>query len=85
MGRAQISQEYADAETFPGRTPSLPSFAAVMFAADGLSRHEFIKRRAAEREAARAEYTGPNLTPEQIRENAFQSWGLIDLDRRNAA
>ena len=85
MGRAQISQEYAHAEIFPDETPPAPSHASVMFAANGLARHEITKRRAAEHRAARTEYTGPNLTGEQIRENAFRSWGLIDLDRWNAA
>jgi hypothetical protein len=85
MGRAQISQEYAHAEIFPDETPPTPSHASVIFAAHGLSRHEVTHLRAAQRQAARTEYTGPNLTGEQIREKGYQSWGLIDVARWNAA
>jgi hypothetical protein len=78
LGRAQVSQEVADAATFPHETPRTASHEATLWAADGLSRAEWIARRQAERDAARAEYHGPNLTGEQIRENAHRSWGLID-------
>ena len=85
MGRAQVSQEVADAATFPTETPRTASHEATLWAADGLSRAEWIARRQAERDAARTEYHGSSLTGEQIRENAFRSWGLIDIARWNAA
>jgi hypothetical protein len=78
LGRAQVSQEIADAATFPHETPRTASHEATLWAADGLSRAEWIARRQAERAAARAEYQGPSLTGGQIRENAYQSWGLTD-------
>ena len=83
MGRAQVEQEHADAATFPDQTPRTASYAATLWAADGLSRAEWIQRRRAEH-AARTHH-GPSLTGEQIRENAFRSWGLIDVARWNAA
>jgi hypothetical protein len=76
MGRAQVDQEHADARTFPTETPRTASYEATMWAADGLSRAEWITRCQAERAAARAEHQGSNLTGEQIREKARQSWGL---------
>jgi hypothetical protein len=85
MGRAQVSQETADAATFPNDPPRTASYEATRWAADGLSRAEWITRRKAERAAAQAEYAGPSLRAEQIRENAFRSWGLIDLERWKAA
>jgi hypothetical protein len=80
LGRAQVSQEVADAATFPHEAPRTASHEATLWAADGLSRAEWIARRQAERDAARTEYHGPSLTGEQIRENAYQSWGLTDLE-----
>jgi hypothetical protein len=85
IGRAQVDQEHADAATFPDQTPRTASYEATRWAADGLSRAEWIARRTTERAAALAEYDGPSLSTEEIRENAFRSWGLIDLDRWNAA
>lgn len=91
MGRAQVSQELADAETFPTETPRTASYEALSWAREGLSRAEWIerqKREHAERERARyarIDQHSPPQTPEQIRENAFRSWGLIDLSRWDAA
>jgi len=59
---AEPSQEYDYAEIFSTETPPAPSHASVMFAADGRSRHEVTRRRAAERRPARTEYTGPSLS-----------------------
>jgi hypothetical protein len=85
MGRAQVEQEHADAATFPTENPRTASHEATLWAADGLSRAEWIARRHAERTAARTEYSGPNLNGKQIRENAYRAWGLIDITRWNAA
>jgi hypothetical protein len=84
MGRAQVSQEVADAATFPTETPRTASHEATRWAADGLSRAEWIARRQAERAAACTEHHGPSLTGEQIRENAYRSWGLTRY-RQDAA
>lgn len=58
-----------------------------MFAAEGLSRAEWLHRRRSEQAAARADHHGSRLTGEQIREKAHQSWGLLYLParRQNAA
>jgi hypothetical protein len=85
IGRAQVDQEHADATTFPDQAPRAASYDATRWAADGLSRAEWIARRKAERTAALAEYDGPSLSAEQIRENAFRSWGLTPRHRQDAA
>jgi hypothetical protein len=84
LGRTQVDQEHADAATFPhqGFEPR------AMKRPDGRPmdcRVPSGSHAKVERAAARAEYSGPGLSAEQIRENAFRSWGLIDLDRWNAA
>jgi hypothetical protein len=84
MGRAQVSQEVADAATFHTETPRTASHETTLWAADGLSRAEWIARRQAERAAARTEYHGPSLTGEQIRENAYRSWGLTRYQQHAA-
>jgi hypothetical protein len=85
LGRAQVDQEHADATTFPNDPARTASYEATRWAADGLSRAEWIAHRRAERTAARAEYDGPNLSAEQIRQNAFRSWGLTPHHRQDAA
>jgi hypothetical protein len=85
LGRAQVDQEHADSATFPDQAPRTASYEATRWAADGLSRAEWIARRNAERGAALAEYDGPSLSAEQIRENAFRSWGLTPHIRQDAA
>lgn len=80
MGRAEVAQECADAETFPhDRASPTPSHESVLFACEGLSRAEWLDRQRAERaERTAHQYPSPALNPEQIRENAYRSWGLTD-------
>jgi hypothetical protein len=91
IGRAQVSQELTDAETFPNETPRTASYEALSWAREGLSRAEWIERQKAEHAAreieryARIDEVTPPQSAEQIRENAFRSWGLTDLSRCNAA
>jgi hypothetical protein len=85
IGRAQVDQEHADAATFPNQTPRSASYEATRWATDGLSRAEWIARRTAERAAAQTEHEGPSLTPVQIREKAFRSWGRTPHHRQDAA
>jgi len=91
LGRAQVSAEYADAETFPNETPRTASYDALWWARDGLSRHEWNARQKAEQATRKRDHAeilaryGPPLTPEQIRENAARSWGLTTAAIRRAA
>ena len=85
MGRAQVSQEFAHAEIFPGETPPTPSYESTMFAAPGLSRVEVHTRRAAEHTTDRRHYVRPGRTAEEIRANAFRSWGLRPTTHRRVA
>jgi hypothetical protein len=85
MGRAQVSQERADAWTFPHRPPRTPTFEACMWASQGLSRAEVFQRQRAEyTERHTRRYRAPALSAEDIRVNAFRSWGL-DRARRQVA
>jgi hypothetical protein len=91
MGRAQVSQEHADAATFPNETPRPATYDALAWAREGLSRTEWINRQKAEHAArqaeryARIDTTNPPKTAAQIRENAFASWGISDQARTSAA